>query len=338
MSNTPSLQSLIYRAKTTLKNKTGVDNPAVDAIAAAIAGVAFGQYGYADYLYKQMHPETADEAWLYLHAERYNVERIAYFFAVGTVNFLQTSGVVLIPSGVLVKTSDNKEYQVISATNSNLPVPVKALLPNTQGNLPAGETLYLVSAVTGLHPESISSNEINGGSDIEDVEHWRDRIVLAFNVKNAVGRLNDYVFWAKSSHADIDFAWALDNTPVLGQVTVYLCQYENNPLLVEQIRVAAQDYIDLNRLAGCHVFVQLPTLNPVTITIANVVDMTVRHNVEVALQTFFNHRLNNRGQLMANEVSTVISGITNQFTLVLPNESTTFLVSEVLTYGGVIWQ
>jgi uncharacterized phage protein gp47/JayE len=338
MSNTPSLQSLIYRAKTTLKNKTGVDNPAIDAIAAAIAGVAFGQYGYADYLYKQMHPETADEAWLYLHAERYNVERIAYFFAVGTINFLQTSGVVLIPSGVMVKTSDNKEYQVTSATNSNLPVAVKALLPNTQGNLPAGETLYLVSAVTGLHPESISSNEINGGSDIEDVEHWRDRIVLAFNVKKAVGRLNDYVFWAKSSHADIDYAWSLDNTPVLGNVTVYIGQRDNNPLLAEQIKVAAQDYIDANRLAGCHVFVQLPTLNLVPITLSNVEDITIRNNVEAALQAFFNNRLDNRTQLMANEISTVISGITNQFTLVQPNASTTFLASELLTYGGVIWQ
>jgi hypothetical protein len=102
--------------------------------------------------------------------------------------------------------------------------------------------------------------------------------------------------------------------------------------------VAAQDYIDANRLAGCHVFVQLPTLNPVPITLSNVEDITIRNNVEAALQAFFNNRLDNRTQLMANEISTVISGITNQFTLVQPNASSTFLASELLTYGGVLWQ
>jgi uncharacterized phage protein gp47/JayE len=337
MNKTPSLQSLIYRAKATLKNKTGVDNPAIDGIAAAIAGVAFGEYAYSDYLYKQMHPETADETWLYLHAERYKIERITHFFAVGTINFLQTSGVVPIPAGAIVRTSNNKEYQVTIATNSDLPVPVKALLPNVVGNLPAGEILYLVTAVTGLHPESIQSNELGGGADLEDVEHWRDRIVLAFNEKQIVGRLSDYAFWAKSAHADVDYAWGLDNTPLLGQVTVYIGQRENAPLLDEQVRNTAQEYIEINRLAGCHVFVKLPVLKPVSLVISNVSELTTRNNIVLALQQFFKTRLDNRTWLMANEISTVISKITTNFTLNSPNNTTAFADHELLTFGGITW-
>jgi uncharacterized phage protein gp47/JayE len=338
MNKTPSLASLLYRAKSAITNKVGASNPATDAIAAAIAGVSYGQYAYQDYLFKQLNPETADEEWLYLWANRFKVERLAFAFSTGTVNFQLTQGVVNIPKSVILKTSDNKEYQVTAETNSDQPVPVQAVESGVAGNLPADVNLYLVTAVTGLNPDDITSNETAGGAGLEEVEHWRDRIVLAFNVKNAVGREQDYVFWAKSAHADIDYAWSLDNTPVLGNVTVYIGQRDNNPVLVEQIRVAAQDYIDANRLAGCHVFVQLPTLNPVTITISNVADITIRNKVEAALQTFFNNRLDNRTQLMANEVSTVISGITNQFTLVLPNAPTTFLDNELLTYGGVLWQ
>ena len=338
MNKTPSLASLLYRAKNTITNKVGESNPAIDAVAAAIAGVAYGQYGYADYLYKQMHPETADEEWLYLYAARYDVERISYFFAAGTVNFQQTSGVVLIPSGVIVKTSDNKEYEVTTATYSDQPVPVKAVLPNIEGNLPAGENLYLVTAVTGLHPDEIISDEIAGGADLEEVEHWRERIVLAYNVKNAVGREEDYVFWSKSAHADIDFAWSLDNTPALGNVTVYIGQREVDPLVSDSIKVVAQDYIDANRLAGCHVFVTLPALKPVNIVIADVADIDIRNAIDSALQNFFTSRLDNRASLMANEVSTVISAITTQFTLVSPVATTTFLDNELLTYGGVTWQ
>ena len=162
--------------------------------------------------------------------------------------------------------------------------------------------------------------------------------MLAYNVKNAVGRLKDYQFWAVSSHSDIDFAWALDNTPQLGQVTVYIAQAEDDPLLPESVRLTAQDYIDGERLAGCHVFATLPTLKPVVVTVSGVDDIDVRNSIDSALQSFFTARIESRASLFSNEISTVISSITNQFTLVSPTATTAFLKSELLTYGGVVWQ
>lgn len=338
MSTSPSLASLIYRAKSTLNNSLGVSNPATNAIAAAIAGVSYGQYAYQDYLFKQLNPETADEEWLYLWANRFNVERLSSEYAVGTVNFNLTEGVIYVPSGVIIKTSSGTEYQVTTATLTSSAVPVQAVEAGEGGNLPADTDLYLVTAVTGLNPESITSNTIAGGSGLEEVEHWRARIVLAYNIKNAVGRLDDYQLWAKSSHSDIDLSWAADNTPALGQVTVYIAQCTDAPLLSDQIKDIAQEYIDANRLAGCHVFVVHPTLVSVPVIIADVDDIDTRNYIDIALQSFFTARLGSSEPLRANEVSTAISAITTEFTLVSPIATTEFANNELLTYGGATWQ
>jgi len=335
MTLTPSLQSLIYRATTTFKSKTGENTPAIDAFAAVIGGIAFGQYGYADYLFKQLSPETCDEEWLYIHADRLKIFRISSSYAQGTCNF---DSAELITSSIVLKTRSGNEYEVTVATNSSLPVPIKSITAGEEGNLPAGETLYLVSAVTGLHPENITSNEISGGAGIEDLEHWRARVVLAYNVKTAVGRIKDYEYWAVSSHSDIDFAWALDNTPALGNVTVYIAQKSEQPLLTQQIVNVAQDYIDGERLAGCHVLPKLPTLKPVIITISSIQDVDIRTSVELALKTFFNDRLDNRETLFPSEISATITEITTQFAMVSPAIAVTILDNELLTYGGVAWQ
>ena len=99
MSVQRSLVSLVERAKSTLVAKTGQNNPAIDAIACAIAGVSYGQYGYQDQLFRELSPETASEPWLYLHAKRYDIERLLPSFAQGLVRFEQLGGVVPIPKG-----------------------------------------------------------------------------------------------------------------------------------------------------------------------------------------------------------------------------------------------
>lgn len=336
-SKTPSLAALLYRAKSTITNKLGVSNPATDAIAAAIAGVSYGQYAYQDFLFKQLNPETADEQWLYLWANRFKVERLTFVFATGTVNFQLTQGVVNIPKGVILKTADNVEYQVTRATESNYPVPVQSVQSGESGNLPAGVNLYLVTAVTGLNPDNIISNEIAGGTGLEDIEHWRERIIIAFNEKQIVGKLDDYNFWAVSSHQDIDYAWALDNTPAAGNVTVYIGAHNVNPLLNDEIKTIAQTYIDANRLAGCHAFVQTPVLKVVNVTISEVTDIDTRNEITAALQQYLISRSGSRETLRPSEISNVIQTITNEFTLVFPASPIPLSDKALHSMGGITW-
>ncbi len=335
MIQTPSLASLIYRAKSTLEKQLGVGNPAVDAIASTIAGANYGQYAYQDYLFKQLNPETAEEQWLYLWANRFNVERLTFVFATGTVNFQLTSGVVNIPTGVILKTSDNREYQTTQAIDSDQEVPVEAIEAGDAGNLTAGVNLYLVTAVTGLNPDTISSNEIAGGADLEELEHWRERIITAYNDDQIIGKLEDYEYWAVSAHQDVDFAWGLDNTPVLGNVTVYFAQAENNPLLSDEIKTIVQQNLDDNRLAGCHLFAKHPEPKAVSISISDVSDIDMRTSIASLLQSFFNERLDDRSELRSNELSAQIMTVTNEFTLVSPVATTPLADNELYTLGEI---
>lgn len=335
--NKPSLKELIQRVKTSLVYKTGQDNPAIDALASAIAGASFGQYSYQDYLFQQINPETANEDWLYIWAARVDMERIVALPANGTVLFDQVEGVVSIPAGVILKTADDKEYTVTQTINSAQPVPVQSVEQGATFNLATGSSLYLVTAVTGLNPNSITSNELSGGADIEDLEHWRDRIVSAFNQRQAVGTAEDYQAWSKTAHPDIDYAWTLDNTPILGNVTVYIGQRKTSPIVSDGTKKIAQDYIDSVRLAGCHVYVQHPTTKPIDIAINGVADLAVRDQIVIALQEFINDRLGLRTDITPSEIMLAITPITVSFGLTAPASIQTLANNELFTLGNITW-
>ncbi|WP_373020713.1 baseplate J/gp47 family protein [Thiomicrorhabdus sp.] len=338
MSQKPSLQQLIDRAKTSMINKLGVSTPAIDALAAAIGGGNYGQYSYQDYLFRQLNPETADEEWLYLWASRLGVDRILPSYATGSINFFNTSGVVSVPEGTIVKTADDKQYQVSQVTNSDQPVPVVALTAGSNYNLSPGVNLYLVSSVLGLNPDTITTDAIAGGSEIEDLEHWRNRIIVAFQSQQAIGRREDYKNWAISAHSDVDFGWALDNTPATGNVTVYIGQRENNPIVTDTVKTAVQDYIETKRLAGCHAFINHPITKPLNITISDVADLTTRNTIASALQTYINGRLGDQQAITPGEIILVVSAITTNFSLISPIASVSPATDEVITLGAITWQ
>ncbi|MBN2605977.1 MAG: baseplate J/gp47 family protein [Thiotrichales bacterium] len=307
-------------------------------MAAMVAGANFGQYAYQDYLFQQLNPETAEENWLYLWASRFGVDRILPTYATGSINFLNTSGVVSVPEGTIVKTADDKQYQVTQATNSDQPVPVVALTAGSDYNLSPGVNLYLVSSVLGLNPDTITTDAIAGGSEIEDLEHWRGRIIVTFQSQQAIGRREDYQNWAISAHSDVDFGWALDNTPATGNVTVYIGQRENDPIVTDTVRTAVQDYIDSKRLAGCHVFVNHPSTKPLDITIRDVTDLTIRNTIASALQTYINGRLGDQQAITPGEIILVVSAITTSFSLISPIASVSPASNEVITLGAITWQ
>lgn len=332
-----SLHALIQRAKTTMVNQTGQDNPAIDALASAIAGSTFGQYAYQDYLFQQINPETADEEWLYIWAERVNQLRIPAKESQGFAIFTGAQGVVSIPEGTQLKTADDKHYLVTIATNSDQNVPIKSIEQGEAQNLQDGTSLYLVTAVSGLDPESITSYQVSSGANIEDVDHWRERIVSTFNQRQAVGTPKDYELWAKTSHADIDYAWALDNTPVLGKVTLYIGRRDNNPIVSNGIKQIAQNYIDSVRLAGCHVLVTHPTTKPINISINGVSNQTTREQITVVLQTLINEKLGQRSDLTPSEIILAITPITTNFGLTSPTSIQTLDNHQLFTLGAVTW-
>ncbi|MCG9681226.1 baseplate J/gp47 family protein [Vibrio sp. Isolate23] len=343
MSTQVSLESLIARAEANLTAATGQSNPATKAIASAIAGVSYGQYGYQDLLFRQLHPETCSEAWLYLHANRHNTPRLLPTFAKGSVQFTELGGTVVIAKGTRLIYGD-KEYETTKEQYSNVPVDVIALESGTASNLPNGAKLTLTEGLSGIDPNNILSLGIEGGADIEELEHWRARVIVAFEKNELIGKSEDYEVWAVSAHSDVDFAWALDNTPERGMVEVYIGARESDPTLSGEVVNLVQETFEANRLAGCHPFAHLPEKAPLAIEIQGIEDQAIRDDVVMALENFVKGKMGKidpetkKPESITNtEIVLVISTVTNNFIVRSPVGEVAIDNNQIHVLGDVTW-
>lgn len=335
--NKPSLKQLIDRAKATMVAKLGVDNPAIDAIAAAIGGGNYGNYAYQDFLFKQMHPETANEDFLYLWAERFNTPRISPVQASGFVQF-ETAGVVNLPAGIALQTTDGNKYTTTASGSSDGPIACVCDLPGVAGNLSAGVKLNMLTALPGVSPINITVVSMNGGADAEEVERWRGRIVTSFNEKYMVGRREDYAFWAQSAHPDVGFAYAQDNYPDLGKVTVYFGAKLRDISLDSATISTVQAYLDAKRLAGCHVYAVNASAKAVNITLSGISEVSTREAVEQALDAMFIAKLGSRDAVTPSEIMLAVTGVTSSFGLISPIAPVAPEQNEALVLGALAWQ
>ncbi len=343
MSTQTSLAELIKRAEATLIAETGQSNPAIKALAAAIAGVSYGQYGYQDYLFRQMHPETCNEDWLYLHASRHNVPRILPIFATGFVKFTSLGSVVVIPKGTRM-TSGDKGYETTKEQYSDEDIEVIALEAGSASNLPSGATLTLTKAISGIDPNTILSLGIEGGADIEDLENWRARVVLGFEKNQLVGKAEDYEVWAKSAHSDVNFAWVLDNTPERGMLEVYIGSRKDDPTVSSEVIKAVNNAFEENRLAGCHPTAIIPEHVPLDVEVQGIEDPNVRFDVINALSILVKNKmgkidvLTRRPESITNtEIVVAISSVTSNFIVKSPAGEATIDRNQIHVLGTITW-
>jgi len=305
--------------------------------------VSYGQYGYQDQLFRELHPETCSEPWLYLHANRHDVPRLLPTFARGFVQFEQLGGIVVIPKGTLL-TNANNDYETTKEQYSESPVEVIALTSGANSNLAAGNTLSLNEGLNGINPNNIQSQGITSGADIEALEHWRARVIVAFEKNELIGKAEDYQTWAVSAHADVDFAWALDNTPERGMVEVYIGTRQNNPALSEEVINLVQAMFENNRLAGCHPKALLPEQAILNIEIQGIEDQAVRDDVVTALKDLVKNKMGRIGEahqkpesITPTQIVLAISTVTNNFIVKTPTEETVIGRNQIHVLGAVTW-
>ncbi len=343
MSTQRSLQELTERAQSILNTHTGQHNPAINALASTIAGISYGQYGYQDLLFRELHPETCSEPWLYLHAGRHDVPRLLPSFARGTVQFEQLDVPVVIPKGTLMNINSN-DYETVKEQYSDAPVEVIALTAGTAGNVAAGQVLALTEALHGVSPNNVVSLGIEGGADIEKLAHWRARVVLAFRKQQSIGQREDYEEWALSAHADIDYAWVLDNTPERGMLEVYIGSRQDDPILSDEIVSLAQQVFEENRLAGCHPVAKVPEPVALPVEIQGIADQAVRTDVIGALSLLIQKKMGKIDpvtqapeSVIPTEIVLTISAVTSNFIVRSPTEESVIERHQIHVLGEVTW-
>lgn len=165
-----------------------------------------------NYGLNQQFSTTAEEDGLEVIGNEYQVSRLPSEKAVVNMKFAlskeQGNGII-IPYGTRV-THDGKHFfatskaVIVEVGTTDIDIECIATVDGSDGynNIPANSITTLVDNVQGV--VSVTNTEISaGGSDIEDIEDWRERINLKKRGMNTAGSEQAYIYHIKSSDASI---------------------------------------------------------------------------------------------------------------------------------------
>ncbi len=193
----------------------------------AQAGLAHEHNGYLDYIAQQAVPFTATDEYLEAWAALKGVYRIAATPASGTVTFTGTNSRD-IPSGTPLVRGDGQAYTTTadgtiasgSVTVSAVAVADPAGLVGAIGNCDAGTVLTLGTAIAGVNSNGAAAANFTGGTDLEQDDALRARMLLEYQNPPHGGDREDYVEWALAVPG-VTRAWCVPNAFGSGTVAVY---------------------------------------------------------------------------------------------------------------------
>lgn len=273
-----------------IRNQTGLTvTPDSDASIRAdgTAAVVEGLYHHQAYIQRQLFVQTADEPYLYIHAEELKVPRLGGTRASGTVK-AKSNVQVTIEAGT--KLTDGKGFfwsvvaTVVVQPNTTTEVSVTADQLGASWNF-TGSSLIWVSPVAGLSgaAEVVS---IAGGSDQEELEAWRARMLEAKQLGQGRDREAD-LERAMKSVAGVGKVYVYKKRRGLGSMDVAITAVGNPPTLPTQALIDAAQVV-LDAEAGfwgdCRVYSPTEQLLPVTAQVSG--SGVILSDVEDTIRTY----------------------------------------------------
>ncbi|EOF4706172.1 baseplate J/gp47 family protein [Klebsiella sp. RHBSTW-00465] len=198
------------------------------------AGMAHLHYAYLDYIALQTNPFTATDEWLAgWMALKQTYRKAATASQSSSVEATGTSGARL-PAGTVLNRSDGYQYvtdaELIIGTGKKGTTTVTAILPDltddstgggSNGNADAGTILTLDANVSGVDNSLTLVDPAIGGADIEGVEDFRQRGLLAYQNPPQGGSDADYKKWALAV-SGVTRAWIKRRGMGVGSVVIYI--------------------------------------------------------------------------------------------------------------------
>lgn len=314
-----------------------------DVRAKVYAAALHTVYGYIDYLALNMLPDKCNEEWLARHAAMKRCPRKTATAATGFMRWDGVSNGITLSEGSLIQRDDLLQYQVTaSATSAGgvLRVPVICNTAGASGNLDDGESLWLVTPVSGL-PSIGMADSLNGGFDIEALETWRSRVLERYYWTPLGGADGDYVVWAKEVPG-ITRAWVYRHWLGSGTVGVMVAGSDPvNPVPEDEVVAAVQAHIaQLAPVAGSDLYVFAPLPQRVDFSIQLTPDTeAVRAAVTAELRAFLMRDGYPEGVLALSRINEAISIATGEYShqLLAPTENIPIARSALAVLGDVQW-
>lgn len=200
-------------------------NAVVKVLAWVQAGLSYLHYGYLDYIALQAVPWTATDEYAEGWGNMIGVPRKGASAASGFAAMTGTPQVP-IPVGTMFALSNGTTYTstvavAVAVGATVVSVPIAATLAGSAGNADTGTTVSLSSPIPGIATNGVVAPPgITGGSDIEDINSYRNRFLAQYAAAPQGGDRGDYIEWALAVPG-VTRAWVKPLGQGPGTVVVY---------------------------------------------------------------------------------------------------------------------
>lgn len=356
--NRPALADIKSRVYTDLETNLPGKNAnlrysPLNAIGAAVVGQSHEQNGYIEYGLRQSTVLYCDNENLDLHGAIWSVPRQIPTMATGTITITGTNGTV-IPTATVFQTSTGYQYQsTASATIAagSATVSVKALAAGTIYNQPVGIVLSLVNSLAGAN-STATVVLISGGTDVENDDQYRARILSRIATPPQGGCKSDYINWALSQ-SGVTRAWCYPLEGGNGTVTVRFMMDTVYPISAGSTAAGTNgiptstdvtnvaNYLATVKPVTAVLTVAAPTPVPYNITVTGLLaaDATTKANVTAEIANAIVRDGVPGGTIYISRIWAAISLATGEtsFTSTTPSTNTVYTTGQVPVVGTVLF-
>lgn len=347
----PTLTEIIDRVLADLSSRVvGVDGAVLrrsvlGVLGRAMAGSSHELHGRLDYIARQVIIDTADAEYLERWASVWGVRRKAAEFAVGLVRFTGSPGST-IPQGTIVQRQDSAQFYTTAEGKidpaGTVDVQVMADAAGAAGNTAAGVSMTLTQPVTGVQAQaSTVAPGISAGSDSEDDEALRSRLLNRIQEPPQGGSAADYVNWALEVPG-VTRAWVYPLEMGLGTVTVRFVRDDDEDIIPDATEVAAvAAHIEALRPVTARLFVVAPIAKPLNMTIKIAPNSdAVRQAVESEIRDLIRREAEPGGTILISHLREAVSTAAGEYDheIVDPPSNVTHETAEIAVPGTITWQ
>lgn len=346
--NRPSLSELIDRARRDIESRLpGADallrHSVLDVLARVHAAALSALYGYADWIARQILPDTAEGESLARHAAIWGVARKAAVPARGPVVLTGADGAVA-PAGARLARIDGALFELVSEATiagGTATVQLEARDAGPDGDTEAGRAITFISPLGGISASAtVGPGGIGGGAADESDEGLLGRLLERIQKPPHGGSKADYHAWALAQPG-VTRAWVFPLWLGAGTVGLTFVMDDRIDIIPAAPDVAAvQAALDLVRPVTAELIVFAPAPHPVDVAIASAPASVEVHDAIVAeLRDMFARDAEPGGVIRKSRISEAISIASgeNYHDLIAPAGDVASGPAELPVLGAVTW-
>ncbi|OTG87708.1 hypothetical protein B9T31_04210 [Acinetobacter sp. ANC 4558] len=269
----PSFNKLYLTIVQEIRSLTGLtitDDSDAGIRASGTVAIVEGLYHQQQYIQKQLFVATADEPFLYIHAEEIGLPRQGGTFASGQIQAIANENLSIVAGH---KLTNGKGYywtvveDILLQEDIQTVVSVVADQAGTSWNMTDGSLLW-VSPPAGLDG-SATVISIGGGTDQEQLEVWRLRLLERKRLGEYKDRRDDIEFMARST-GDVEHVYHYPKRRGLGSYDIGITAKGTPPTvpspdLLQEVQSIMDAYI--GDLTDCRVFSPTPQLVNISVVL-----------------------------------------------------------------------